>query len=102
MDIGVELPANLRELAQVVGRVTVAFGRQVKAAAQLGDDLALVGLVAVTGQDEIAEAALAQPPVDHVQRGRLLANEQYRLAGGQTFGNDVGDGSAGYCRWPRL
>ena len=90
-DIGVEGLAGLGEALQVLRVIPVRLGREVEAAAQLVDDVLLVRLVAVALQAEVPQPVPVEPPLDHLQRRRLLADEEDGLTPGEGLGDDVGD-----------
>ena len=58
---------------------------------QIHDESLLVGLGIMDQAAQVAEAALAEPGIDHVDRRPLLADEQHPLAAGDVIGDQIGD-----------
>ena len=58
---------------------------------QVHDESLLVGLGIMDQAAQVAEAALAEPGIDHVDRRPLLADEEHPLAAGDVIGDQVGD-----------
>ena len=58
---------------------------------QIHDESLLVGLGIMDQAAQVAEAALAEPGIDHVDRRALLADEEHPLAASHVIGNQVGD-----------
>ena len=96
--VGVQLGSDLGNLLRL-GRVVLGtlVAGHLRGLPQLLQHIPLLGLVGVQLQAEGTDADLVQPPLDHLQRGHFLGDEEHTAALSQGVCNEGSDGLGFAC-----